>query len=312
MDNKQNEVVVVNGMVTGVHLGMPIQDTTPDRPEDNEKYYIERNTKTQAVNSEEVLDKQPTSGGGGLPTGGEPHQQLVTDANGNAVWEEKLAYEGLIELLPETTATSGSTDIAIGTIQVWESGVLASSVKAGDKVAITLDGQTYDVTLAEGTNPFTGEMDGWLDDGSGGTALYQTADGHDVGFAVAPNPEGQRMLLICVGGDHSPFTATASLVGNGVKTIDKKFLPESAGGSKTFIVDTNGVLWKNYDGDADEFSGEVTIDDLEDVKNGWVQLYNSIYIYRVAAYALGESGFMISAQEEGLTGCTSSDYADGR
>ena len=242
-----------------------------------------------------------------------PNKQLVVDADGNPKWEEKLAYEGVTELLPETTATSERADIIIGTIQVWESGVLASPVKAGDKVAFTLDGQTYDVTLTENTNPFTGEKDGWLENDSRGTT-YQTADGHGVGFAVAPNPEGpgQVMLLICVGGDHSPFTATASLVGNGVKTIDPKFLPEGVGGGKTFIVDTNGVLWKNYDVDADEFSGEVTIDDLEDVKNGWVKLYNSIYIYRVAAYTIGESGFMISAQEEGLSGCTSSDYDDGR
>lgn len=177
----------------------------------------------------------------GLPDGAGANMQLVTDGNGNAVWEEKLAYTAEVELLPETTATSERADIAIGTIQVWESGVLTSPVKAGDKVVFTLDGQTYNVTLMENTNPFTGEMDGWLDDGSGGATLYQTDDGHGVGFAVSQNAEGQVVVLICVGGDFSPFTATASLVGNGVKTIDPKFLPKGVGGEKTYIINGTGV-----------------------------------------------------------------------
>lgn len=32
-------------------------------------------------------------GGGGLPTGGAPYQQLVTDGEGNARWEDRLAYK---------------------------------------------------------------------------------------------------------------------------------------------------------------------------------------------------------------------------
>lgn len=46
------------------------------------------------------------SGGSGLPTGGEPYQQLVTDGEGNAVWEERLAYEDISAVvIPETTLT---------------------------------------------------------------------------------------------------------------------------------------------------------------------------------------------------------------
>lgn len=42
--------------------------------------------------------------GGGLPTGGEPHQQLVTDGEGNAKWEDRLCYEEGIQavVLPAT------------------------------------------------------------------------------------------------------------------------------------------------------------------------------------------------------------------
>lgn len=47
-------------------------------------------------------------GGGGLPTGGEPHQMLVTDAEGNAQWEDKLCYETFEDVvcLPEMTLTA--------------------------------------------------------------------------------------------------------------------------------------------------------------------------------------------------------------
>ena len=36
--------------------------------------------------------KQFGGGGSGLPTGGAPYQQLVTDGEGNAKWEDRLAY----------------------------------------------------------------------------------------------------------------------------------------------------------------------------------------------------------------------------
>lgn len=42
---------------------------------------------------QDVLDQIPQGGGGGLPTGGEPYQQLVTDGDGNAKWEDRLCYE---------------------------------------------------------------------------------------------------------------------------------------------------------------------------------------------------------------------------
>ena len=47
------------------------------------------------------------NGGGGLPEGGEPYKQLVTDASGKTVWEDRLAWKGsgtiLDEKVPEVT-----------------------------------------------------------------------------------------------------------------------------------------------------------------------------------------------------------------
>ena len=66
MDN--NKVNIVNGAVVGIHLGAPMQDATPDRPEDNEAYATERNTETRLPNSntEENLEKQPEPSAGGV------------------------------------------------------------------------------------------------------------------------------------------------------------------------------------------------------------------------------------------------------
>ena len=50
-------------------------------------------------------------GGDGLPTGGEPHQMLVTDADGNTVWEDRLCYE-TIEM---QTIVDNSTTLTLAT-----------------------------------------------------------------------------------------------------------------------------------------------------------------------------------------------------
>lgn len=64
MDNKTN---IVNGTVTGVHLGSPMQDSCPDKASDNEAYYVERETVSNAVNYENQLEYvAPKESGGGV------------------------------------------------------------------------------------------------------------------------------------------------------------------------------------------------------------------------------------------------------
>lgn len=47
---------------------------------------------TPITRMEMFLKQFGGSGGGGLPTGGAAYQQLVTDGEGNAKWEDRLAY----------------------------------------------------------------------------------------------------------------------------------------------------------------------------------------------------------------------------
>lgn len=75
-----------------------------------------------------------TSGGGdGLPTGGAPHQQLVTDAEGKALWEDRLAYAytGMVEFLTETTF---EVDTSEGMVPIME-----------PPLRMPVEGSTYEV-----------------------------------------------------------------------------------------------------------------------------------------------------------------------
>lgn len=53
--------------------------------------------------------KQFGGGGGGLPTGGAPYQQLVTDGTGAAKWEDRTHWveQSVAELIPEQTLSGG-------------------------------------------------------------------------------------------------------------------------------------------------------------------------------------------------------------
>lgn len=79
-------------------------------------------------------------GGGGLPTGGDPNMMLVTDADGNAKWDERTHWkeEGLIDVLPETT---GTVDQDAGQIPFFEP--LASDIADGETYIVTFNGTEY-------------------------------------------------------------------------------------------------------------------------------------------------------------------------
>ena len=61
--NDFGEVISVNGLTTGQHLGEPMQDAIAEKDSDNEAYGTQMNTVTRAANT--VDDKQPTTSGGG-------------------------------------------------------------------------------------------------------------------------------------------------------------------------------------------------------------------------------------------------------
>lgn len=90
--------------------------------------------------------KQFGGGGGGLPTGGAPYQQLVTDGDGNAKWADRLAYSSFTEreLMPEQTVAFSASE---GGAYMAESPV-SFNLDEGVEYKVTFDGQQYDCVCA--------------------------------------------------------------------------------------------------------------------------------------------------------------------
>lgn len=87
------------------------------------------------------LGLAPGAGGGGLPSGGTPYQQLVTDGSGNTVWEDRLAYETdpvLTEIVPEETVTFANEDGVMGA--VWPP---TFNAVVGQTYIVKFDGTEY-------------------------------------------------------------------------------------------------------------------------------------------------------------------------
>lgn len=57
--NEFGEVISVNGIITGQHLGAPTQDAIAEKPEDNQAYATELNTVTRLPNCEQTWEEQP-------------------------------------------------------------------------------------------------------------------------------------------------------------------------------------------------------------------------------------------------------------
>lgn len=167
-----------------------------------------------------------SGGGSSLPTGGEPYQQLVTDGEGNAVWEERLAYEsgGVVEVLPETALTNEEEGVwmLLGTTPV--------NVVPGEVYMVTYNGITY--TLTAGEMDFDGPM-AYL-----GNAGVFGGDNTGEPFAALIPPaeivqeQGLCLTLISMDGVTS-VTLSISHDGTEVHTIPQKYLPGYLYGSDT-------------------------------------------------------------------------------
>lgn len=112
--------------------------------------------------SEQVTITLPEGGGeggGGLPTGGEPHQMLVTDGEGNAQWEERTHWkeEGLIDVLPEVTINVADFGEDASKLPIMQP--FSSPIVVGDEYVVTYNGAEYTTTafefpMSEGVPPF--------------------------------------------------------------------------------------------------------------------------------------------------------------
>lgn len=153
--------------------------------------------------------------GGGLPTGGAPYQQIVTDGEGNAKWEDRLAYETepmLTEIVPEETVAFSNMH-----------GLMAASWPStfnpvyGSIYTVKFDGNAYNCACTRvgpgGAIPALGNL-----------SLSEL--GEDTGEPFLMFNQGS--WLFASSDSASEHTLSIFQEQTSIFKIDKKYLPESA------------------------------------------------------------------------------------
>lgn len=159
--------------------------------------------------------------GGGLPTGGTAFQQLVTDADGNAGWEDRTHYamphNGVI--MPETTIEVVDPDIGMCPI------MSPIGLVDGRDYIVTLNDTKYECHASRGT--LDGSIRGVFIGNPaviGGTAnemLFALME-LDEDIAAEQGVSGICFLLDGSASAQIKIEATGEIV----KTIDKKYVPD--------------------------------------------------------------------------------------
>lgn len=215
-----NEINIVNGSVVGVHLGTPMQDATPDKPEDNLAHATELNTVTRVPNSEEVWDEQPK------PIGGASSWNDLTD---------KPFDSGYTKLLDEFTVDNFTyyEQVGISTANT----PIDAMLEDGMGYSAVVDGVEYKNLTAfsiSGGGVCIGDKS--LADGTTEQAVLP--------FVIITSREYDWYFYHM----SDKTTHTFSIFGEVVHKIDEKFLPDSV---KTldlvFDVETvSEKYWEEY------------------------------------------------------------------
>lgn len=156
--------------------------------------------------------------GGGTPQGGAPFQQLVTDADGKAVWEARLAYE-TVERAFEPITWDGNTEgmtvidggdqvlVHISTQKITDPTLIDNLVFCDSETGETLAVSDFQVRPQGTSFEIQGGLVTLANDPSLGVAegVWASLFSGNVSFVAEINPK----------------TTTKP------KTIDKKFLPEA-------------------------------------------------------------------------------------
>lgn len=160
--------------------------------------------------------------GGGLPEGGEPHQMLVTDGEGNTKWEARTHYvenKSGVDILPETTLTFASDsdgtaylteycELPVGTecVVVWNGTEYACTALLYD-----VDGVTGSIVGASGLMGFPG---GSTEEPFMIVVLSKEGAASIGIYGIVVNLEGTESATLRIYGDVEI-----------VHKIDRKFLP---------------------------------------------------------------------------------------
>lgn len=234
--------------------------------------------------------------GGGMPEGGEPYQQLVTDGEGKTVWEDRLAYSeeraffdaGAYVLYKVSDEIPDYlTGLSVGDkFSVWanQEKTVASAYYLGDEWAASSELTVMVAYVDNAKMVLNGQQLGILPEK--GVYFAKTADVTITGIA----PAGATAPEITWDGQTSV-----------VKQIDPKYLPEGVGGGMvvtfTFNSDTFEVtadkafedVWQELRAGKNVIG--MTVTDNEDILTGTT----SSTVTYASAYASDKQGHRLIA-----------------
>ena len=182
---------------------------------------------------------------GEIPDPGQPHMQLVSDVDGKAVWEEKLAWkevaEGTVVVLPETEWPGVDDDDGDGVMDTYAMFTpLDVYPEAGKTYKVTVNGTAYDCTALDISAMMPGfvlmgRSDMMDMEGGNPDAPFMLVAGTAPEYAM----DGAYAFAFCTLGTES-LTVSITYTGEQVKVkkIDPDFLP---GGKQIIItIEKNG------------------------------------------------------------------------
>ena len=182
------------------------------------------------------------SGGSGLPACGVPHQQLVTDANGNTVWEDRTHYEDvtLVTILEDSNLTLVDQ---VEHLYCCNTSVMPTDMpEDGAECVVCVNGSDYQATaknaVAVGTQICL----------IGNTSFLEgTPTAEALGVELENTGESFLILLIQMDGytlvtlnGEKPKTIRVDCKQKTVVQLDEKYIPDSVkggGGTETVWFD---------------------------------------------------------------------------
>lgn len=238
-----------------------------EEPSENAAVLAEDNGKLRRVPFKKV-------GGSGLPSGGAPHQMLVTDADGKTVWTERTHYkEKIVESLLENLTITTTTDDEMK----MDGLPSAFFLESGRTYEVVFDGVSYIQPVREAsvygkTAIYIGDVSssGYIDDATGEPfGIMSMGDASD----------GLAILVIAEPGEH---TFSMSINETKYHPLEVEYIPESVR-----ITETVNVV------SLEETT--FTVDDSDDVLT-----QPNIFVYELPKHVVIENGRTYSIEFDGV------------
>ncbi len=273
--NEFGEVISVNGLTTGQHLGAPMQDAQAERPEDNEVYATQSNTVTNCENT--VEDAQPKPNGGGVTS----WNDLTDKPFGTEITEGVITFDGDVTGWEQVDGSATGLDEGAVLIKVSDSYTSKEQLEGATMEYKYLGNDCTEILkdIEESTLP-TGEAfisfrpSGLMQD----EVVFISIKG-DLSAMGIPLGEGTYFVVY---GDSSYIKSISSLTGlvETVKTLDEKYIPDSVKGGGFVLRPTEDEL----SGDFKQITCTTNYDEMAKA------LEAGIPVYVVLPESFGSSG----------------------